>query len=80
MAAHGGKHPDRQIREFGAGARWRPAGCALEHAAVRLDDAEYPARMARLRCELEIVGSQPIRDLPARRATGWHGGLMAQGD
>ena len=27
--------------------------------------------MARLRGELEIVGSQPIRDLPARRATGW---------
>lgn len=27
--------------------------------------------MARLRGELEIVGAQPARDLPARRATEW---------
>ena len=51
---------ERQMREL-----------ALEHAAARLDDAEYLARMARLRGELEIVGSQPVRDLPARRATEW---------
>ena len=36
---------ERQMREL-----------ALEHAAARLDDAEYLARMARLRGELEIVG------------------------
>jgi hypothetical protein len=29
---------------------------ALEHAAAQLDDAEYLARMARLRGELEILG------------------------
>ena len=51
---------ERQMREL-----------ALEHAAARLDDAEYLARMACLRGELEIVGSQPVRDLPARRATEW---------
>jgi DNA invertase Pin-like site-specific DNA recombinase len=51
---------ERQMREL-----------ALEHAAARLDDAEYLARMARLRGELEIVGAQPARDLPARRATEW---------
>ncbi len=49
---------ERQMREL-----------ALEHAAARLDDADYLARMARLRGELEIVGAQPARDLPARRAT-----------
>ena len=47
---------ERQMREL-----------ALEHAAARLDDAEYLARMARLRGELEIVGARPARDLPARR-------------
>ena len=51
---------ERQMREL-----------ALEHAAARLDDAEYLARMARLRGELEIVGVQSARDLPARRATEW---------
>jgi hypothetical protein len=51
---------ERQMREL-----------ALEHAAARLDDAEYLARMACLRGELEIVGSRPVRDLPARRATEW---------
>ncbi len=51
---------ERQMREL-----------ALEHAAARLDDAEYLARMAHLRGELEIVGAQPARDLPARRATEW---------
>ena len=40
---------------------------ALEHAAARLDDAEYLARMARLRGELEIVGAQPARDPAAYR-------------
>lgn len=44
---------------------------ALEHAAARLDEAEYLARMARLRGELEIVGAQPARDLPAQRALEW---------
>jgi len=51
---------ERQMREL-----------ALELAAARLDDAEYLARMARLRGDLEILGSQPARDLPARRATEW---------
>ena len=51
---------ERQMREL-----------ALDHAAARLDDAEYLARMARLRGELEIVGAQPARDLPARRAVEW---------
>jgi hypothetical protein len=51
---------ERQMREL-----------ALEHAAARLDDAEYLARMARLRGDPEIVGAQPARDLPARRATEW---------
>jgi hypothetical protein len=51
---------ERQMREL-----------ALEHAAARLDDAEYLARMARLRGELEIVGAQPARELPARRAVEW---------
>ena len=51
---------ERQMREL-----------ALEHEAARLDDAEYLARMARLRGELEIVGMQPVRDLPARRAVEW---------
>ncbi len=51
---------ERQMREL-----------ALEHAAARLDDAEYLVRMARLRGDLEIVGAQPTRDLPARRATEW---------
>jgi hypothetical protein len=44
---------------------------APEHAAARLDDAEYLARMACLRGELEIVGTQPAPDLPARRAVEW---------
>ena len=44
---------------------------ALEHAAAGLDDAEYLARMAHLRSELEIMRAQPARDLPARRATEW---------
>jgi len=44
---------------------------ALEHAAARLDDAEYLTRMARLRGELEIVGAQPARDLPVGRAMEW---------
>jgi len=51
---------ERQMREL-----------ALEHAAARLDDAEYLTRMARLRGELEFVGAQPARDLPARRAMEW---------
>jgi hypothetical protein len=51
---------ERQVREL-----------AMEHAAARLDDAEYLARMARLRGDLEIVEAQPARDLPARRATEW---------
>ena len=51
---------ERQMREL-----------ALEHAAGRLDDAEYLVRMARLRGDLEIVGAQPARDLPARRASEW---------
>ena len=50
----------RQMREL-----------ALEHAAARIDDAEYLARMARLRGQPEIVGTQPARDLPARRAVEW---------
>lgn len=50
---------ERQMREL-----------ALEHAAARLDDAEYLGRMARLRPELEIVGAQTARALPwVRRPT-----------
>ena len=48
---------ERQMREL-----------ALEHAAARLDDAEHLARMARLRTDLEILGAQPARALPAHRA------------
>jgi hypothetical protein len=51
---------ERQMREL-----------AQEHAAARVDDAEYLTRMARLREELAIVGVEPARDLPARRATEW---------
>ena len=51
---------ERQMREI-----------ALEHAAARLDDAEYLTRMARLRGELEIVEAHQARVLPARRATEW---------
>jgi len=51
---------ERQMREL-----------ALQHAAAGVDDAEYLARMARLRADLENLGAQPARDLPARRATEW---------
>ena len=51
---------ERQMREL-----------ALEHAAGRLNDAEYLARMAHLRRELEVMQAQPARDLPARRAIEW---------
>ena len=47
------------------------AAAALTIVLVVLLIAEYLARMARLRGELEIVGAQPARDLPARRATEW---------
>ena len=43
---------ERQMREI-----------ALEHAAARLDDAEYLTRMARLRGELEIVRAHQARVL-----------------
>ena len=52
--------PDAEVHEL-----------ALEHAAARLDDAEYLGRMAHLRRELEEVGAEPDRDLPARRALEW---------
>ena len=51
---------ERQMREL-----------ALDHAAARLDDGEYLARMAHLRGELELVGARPARGLPTRRATEW---------
>ncbi len=51
---------ERQMREL-----------ALEHAAARLDDTEYLARMAHLRQEREVVGVEPARGLPARRAIEW---------
>lgn len=57
--------------------RWIAPGsnarCASSHWSMppRLAGTEYLARMARLRGELEIVGVQPARDLPARRATEW---------
>jgi len=44
---------------------------ALEHAPARLDDTEYLARMAHLRQEREVVGVEPARGLPARRAIEW---------
>ena len=52
---------ERQMREL-----------ALEHAAARLDDAVYLARMARLRGALENRrGAAGAGDLPARRAIEW---------
>ena len=51
---------ERQMREL-----------ALNHAAARIDDAEYLAQMARLRGELEVIGTRLARDLPAQRALEW---------
>jgi hypothetical protein len=47
---------------------------ALEHAAAPLDDAEYLARMARLRGELEVVGVQMARPTGFEPATFGSGG------
>jgi hypothetical protein len=44
---------------------------ALDHAASRIDDAGYLARMARLREQLETVETQQAHDLPAQRALEW---------
>lgn len=51
---------ERQIRDL-----------ALEHAAARLDDAEYLSRMTHLRGVLKAVGGEQARDLPAHRALEW---------
>lgn len=51
---------ERQMREL-----------ALNHAAARIDDREYLAQMARLRDELEVVGTRLTRELPAQRALEW---------
>ena len=52
---------ERQMREL-----------ALEHAAARIDDAEYLGRMAHLRAELEIVGARRRRAcLRVARRSGW---------
>jgi hypothetical protein len=44
---------------------------ALNHAAARIDDAEYLAQMGRLRDELDVVGTRLAHDLPAQRALEW---------
>ena len=44
---------------------------ALDHAAARVDDADYLARMARLREQLDAVEVQRAHDLPAQRALEW---------
>jgi hypothetical protein len=44
---------------------------ALDHAAARIDDAGYLARMARLREQLQTVETQQAHDLPAQRALEW---------
>jgi hypothetical protein len=51
---------ERQMREL-----------ALEHAAARIDDAAYLARMADLRERLEDIGTKQAHDLPAQRALEW---------
>ncbi len=50
----------RQMREL-----------ALEHAAARIDDADYLARMARLRDQLDTIGTQQAHDLLGQRALEW---------
>ena len=44
---------------------------ALDHAAARVDDADYLARMARLREQLDAVEVQRAHDLPTQRALEW---------
>jgi hypothetical protein len=44
---------------------------ALEHAAARIDDAAYLDRMARLRDQLDTIGTQQAHDLPGLRALEW---------
>jgi hypothetical protein len=51
---------ERQMREL-----------ALEHAAARIDDAAYLERMARLRDQLDTIGTQQAHDLPGQRALEW---------
>lgn len=51
---------ERQMREL-----------ALEHAAARIDDAAYLDRMARLRDQLDTIGTQQAHDLPGQRALEW---------
>ena len=44
---------------------------ALEHAAARVHDADYLARMARLREQLDAAETQRAHDPPAQRALEW---------
>ena len=44
---------------------------ALEHAAARVDDADYLSRMSRLWEQLDAVEVQRAHDLPAQRALEW---------
>lgn len=44
---------------------------ALDHAAGRLDDADYLARIARLREQMDQVEAQRAGDVPAERALEW---------
>ncbi len=44
---------------------------ALEHAAARVHDTDYLARMARLREQLDAAETQQAHDLPAQRALEW---------
>jgi hypothetical protein len=51
---------ERQMREL-----------AMEHVAARVGDADYLARLSRLRGQLDAVEAQRARDLPAQRALEW---------
>ena len=44
---------------------------ALDHAAGRLDDGDYLARIAMLREQIDQVEAQRARDVPAERALEW---------
>jgi hypothetical protein len=52
---------ERQMREL-----------ALEHAAARIDDGDYLARVARLRDQLDIIGTKRAHD-PYQGSGRWSG-------
>ena len=49
----------------------RPVTMDRAGSNARLDDAEYRREGAHLRQEREVVGAEPARGLPARRAIEW---------